>query len=487
MVTTTLDAMQRSGIHDRVGGGFHRYATDRAWRLPHFEKMLYDQAGLLGVYAEAAALTGRVDFAETATGILRYVWRDLRLPSGLIAAAEDADSLAADGPHAGHMHEGAFYTWTPAQLIEALGEEDGLMIARLFGVTEAGNIWDEASGAETGESLLVTTAPIRDLAPAGADPEDFARRIDGLLERLRVARDARPRPLRDDKALADWNGWWLANALRAAALPDAPGQGALHTEDCSGKLHASVRADLDRADDLFTDGGRLAHRVVDGHDSLPAIADDYAFLASRAPRSSRGPARTSPRHRHRPRGPADRGPLGRGTGAVHDRAARHLGSHRQPGRAVRRRDAERQQRCCRCRAAPRAADWARRLRSDRGGGCGRRQRMRSPPTRPASATRSSRSTTWWKARAKSSSPCGANRAGATCSMLPTRLPVRTTSCSESPTPTVPLLRGIAPPLAAYAPPPDGHASAAWAYVCQNFHCEAPVETVEALRALLSDF
>jgi uncharacterized protein YyaL (SSP411 family) len=215
MVEQTLEGMMLGGLHDHVGGGFHRYSTDRVWKLPHFEKMLYDQAGLLMAFAEAAALTGRKDFAETAWAIHRYTFRDLRRDDGLYFAAEDADSARPDGT----MHEGAFYVWTPDELSQVLGEADGARVARLFNVVEGGNFEDEATRRRTGESILHLTAPLRDLAPAGEDPDAFAYRILDRLERLREHRESRHRPLRDEKILTDWNAFFVSALLRAARTP----------------------------------------------------------------------------------------------------------------------------------------------------------------------------------------------------------------------------------------------------------------------------
>jgi uncharacterized protein YyaL (SSP411 family) len=205
-----LEAMQDAGIHDRVGGGFHRYSVDRHWRLPHFEKMLYDNAQLIGAYVRWGTVLGRPDFVRTAINAGDYLLRDLRVEDGgrLVgyAAAEDADD--PDG-------EGSFYAWSPHQLKELFGETDGAQLARQ---------WDIMPGhRELGRSghyePVVSHIPhprgtdLAKLAPDG-DVQALRRAWEELYPRLRVARDRRPRPIRDDKVLTDQN----AMALEAFAV-----------------------------------------------------------------------------------------------------------------------------------------------------------------------------------------------------------------------------------------------------------------------------
>ena len=144
----TLDAMSRGGIHDQVGGGFHRYSVDARWSVPHFEKMLYDNALLAPVYLHAYQLSGRDDMLEICTRTLDYMARELRLPGGAFAASQDADSPGG---------EGAFFVWTPSQLRDTLGADDGALAARVFGVVDGGNF-------EHGTTVLSMPYPLAQVA-----------------------------------------------------------------------------------------------------------------------------------------------------------------------------------------------------------------------------------------------------------------------------------------------------------------------------------
>ena len=190
MFDATCEAMARGGLYDQLGGGFARYSVDRQWVVPHFEKMLYDNALLLGVYARWGTALGRRVAEETAD----FLVRELGTAEGGFAAALDADSEG---------EEGRFYVWTPAQLVEVLGEDDGRWAAALLEVTEGGTF-------EHGSSTLQLLA----------DPDDAAR-WDGVRRRLMAARDGRVRPARDDKVVAAWNGLAIASLSRrrAAARP----------------------------------------------------------------------------------------------------------------------------------------------------------------------------------------------------------------------------------------------------------------------------
>jgi uncharacterized protein YyaL (SSP411 family) len=194
----SLDAMARGGIHDQVGGGFHRYSVDARWTVPHFEKMLYDNALLAPVYLHAYQLTGREDLLEASTRTLDYMARELRLPGGAFAASQDADSPGG---------EGAFFVWTPSQLRAVLGAEDGALAARVFGVVDGGNF-------EHGTTVLSMPYPLAQVArSAQLDEAALHARVEEFRSRLFAARAARPAPARDDKVITAWN----ALALRAFA------------------------------------------------------------------------------------------------------------------------------------------------------------------------------------------------------------------------------------------------------------------------------
>ncbi|GAB2445381.1 thioredoxin domain-containing protein [Nocardioides hungaricus] len=184
MLGATLEAMARGGIHDQLGGGFARYSVDRAWVVPHFEKMLYDNALLLRVYAEWGTPLGR----RVADGIAAFLLAELGTPEGGFASALDADSEG---------EEGTFYVWTPAQLVEVLGPDDGAWAARLLSVTATGTF-------ERGASTLQLLA----------DPDDPVR-WESVRQRLLDAREGRERPARDDKVVAAWNGLAISGLCRA--------------------------------------------------------------------------------------------------------------------------------------------------------------------------------------------------------------------------------------------------------------------------------
>ncbi|MFZ0181444.1 MAG: thioredoxin domain-containing protein [Candidatus Dormiibacterota bacterium] len=194
----SLDAMARGGIHDQVGGGFHRYSVDARWSVPHFEKMLYDNGLLAPVYLHAYQLSGREDMLEVCTRTLDYIARELRLPAGAFAASQDADSPGG---------EGAFFVWTPSQLRETLGAEDGALAARVFGVVDGGNF-------EHGTTVLAMPYPLAQVARSIAIEELALRaRLEEIRTRLRTARASRPAPERDAKVITAWN----ALAIRAFA------------------------------------------------------------------------------------------------------------------------------------------------------------------------------------------------------------------------------------------------------------------------------
>jgi uncharacterized protein YyaL (SSP411 family) len=207
LATHQLARMREGGIHDHLGGGFHRYSVDRQWLVPHFEKMLYDQAQLATSYLDAFAATGHAPLADAARGIFAYVMRDLDDPAGGFCAAEDADSEG---------REGAFYAWTPADLARLLGTAGAERFARRYGVTADGNF-------EPGESVLAETAPLATLATEfGASEADLAREFADARAKLFAARAERPRPSRDDKVLTAWNGLMIgALAHGAVGLDDA--------------------------------------------------------------------------------------------------------------------------------------------------------------------------------------------------------------------------------------------------------------------------
>jgi uncharacterized protein YyaL (SSP411 family) len=256
MAVKTLDAMRDGGIYDHLGGGFHRYSTDAQWRVPHFEKMLYDQALLLMAYTEAFQATGLGRYRDTAEAIAAYVSRNLTSPEGAFFSAEDADSPGG---------EGAFYLWTAEELEAVLKREDAEIAKHAFNVRPGGNF---SSPEGTGrENILYRTLPEKDLSPVTGIPEgELFGRLARIREQLFLAREKRRRPGLDDKVLTDWNGLMVAALAKASRVFGNAGYQAA-AERAMEFLLARMR----------TGEGRLWHRFRDGEAAIPAFADDYAF------------------------------------------------------------------------------------------------------------------------------------------------------------------------------------------------------------------
>ena len=274
MAEQTLQAMRLGGIFDHVGYGFHRYSTDRFWRLPHFEKMLYDQAMLAMAYAEAYQATGDPFYRRTSEETFAYVRRDLTAPEGGFYSAEDADSEG---------REGAFYVWTSGELSEALGDEEAALVADVYGTQEGGNFEEEATRERTGENVLFLQKPLSEVAEDKRLGENELReRMEAMREKLFAYREKRVRPSLDDKVLTDWNGLMIAALAKAsAAFGEEAGEGRTSGEGERTSSYAEMarRAARFVLDHLRTEDGRLLHRWRSGHAGIAAHLDDYAFLA----------------------------------------------------------------------------------------------------------------------------------------------------------------------------------------------------------------
>jgi uncharacterized protein len=256
-------------MRDHVGGGFHRYSVDAEWRVPHFEKMLYDQAQLVIAYLEAAQLTSNDLFAAVAEDTLAYVMRDLRDPEGGFYSAEDADSAPPDG---GPKKEGAFYVWSDAEVGALLGD-DADVLRKRFGIVPEGNAPEDPHGEFTGQNILYTAASLADVAAAtGRTNEQVADALGRARQALFVARAKRPRPHLDDKILTSWNGLMIAAFARAArVLPGRP-----TSRDWLGAARGAARFIKER---LWRETDRtLLRRYRDGDASIEGFAEDYAFL-----------------------------------------------------------------------------------------------------------------------------------------------------------------------------------------------------------------
>ncbi len=259
MVEKTLQEIRWGGIFDQVGFGFHRYSTDKEWLVPHFEKMLYDQAMLALAYLETFQATGNTVYSDTAREIFAYVLRDLRSPEGGFYSAEDADSEGV---------EGKFYVWTEQELRETLPPDEADLIVRVFHVEKNGNFREEASGENLGANILYTGKSLSDIASEMNLPEkELKKKIDSARSRLFEARERRIHPHKDDKILTDWNGLMVAALARGAQV--------LGDKAYSDAAEGAVEFILKK---LRTPDGRLLHRFREGEARIPAHLDDYAFL-----------------------------------------------------------------------------------------------------------------------------------------------------------------------------------------------------------------
>ena len=278
MAGHALRSMALGGMRDHVGGGFHRYSVDEAWRVPHFEKMLYDQAQLVLAFLEAAQAASDPYFAQVADDTLQYVARELTHADGGFYCAEDADSLPPDAPPGGHKVEGAFYTWTAGQLRQVLGEDAAVVAAR-FGVEEGGNAPFDPHGEFTGTNLLYTAATIEQVAGAvGRPAAEVAQALDRSRLALFAARLQRPRPHLDDKVLSSWNGLMVAGFARAARVLRAPVFGLTRAAD--GHLAAAERAASFLRQRLWdADRAVLLRRFRQGEAAIDGFAEDYAAVA----------------------------------------------------------------------------------------------------------------------------------------------------------------------------------------------------------------
>ncbi len=252
MATRTLDHMARGGMFDQLGGGFHRYSVDAEWLVPHFEKMLYDNAILAKVYLEAWQATGNDLYRRTAVAILDYTLRDMTDADGGFHSAEDADSEGV---------EGKFYVWTSSEIDKILGKEDGPFLREFYGVTEPGNF-------EGHNILHMSQDPAAFAREKGISQDELFERLAPMRHRLLTVRGRRVRPSKDDKVLAAWNGMMISALARGYQVLDDPKY-----------LAAARRA----ADFVLTDmvrDGVLLRSYRDGEAKLPGYLDDYAEMAA---------------------------------------------------------------------------------------------------------------------------------------------------------------------------------------------------------------
>jgi len=257
MVTKTLDEIRRGGIYDHIGFGIHRYSTDARWRVPHFEKMLYDQALLAIAYTEAYLATQKPQYRAAAEEILSYVLRDLTSPEGAFYSAEDADSEG---------REGAFYLWTTEELERALGREDATLARTIYNVTPDGNFFDPHGGSRN--NILYLVPSLEKIAQKHSiTPHEIAARYETIRSTLFFVRQQRPRPTRDDKVLADWNGLAIAAFAKAAQAFKRPDY-----------ADAAARAARFILSSMRSPDGGLYHRYREREAAIPSFAEDYACM-----------------------------------------------------------------------------------------------------------------------------------------------------------------------------------------------------------------
>jgi uncharacterized protein YyaL (SSP411 family) len=253
MVTGTLDRMAAGGIYDHLGGGFARYSVDARWLVPHFEKMLYDNAQLAVAYLEAFQITGNANYARVARETLDYVLHDMTDPAGGFYSTEDADSEGV---------EGKFYTWTPKQLSEVLGDEAAATFAKVYDVTESGNF------EETNILNLPKTIE-QQAAILGRDVESLRSELAESRQKLFTAHEQRIHPHKDDKVITAWNGLMIEALASAEAVLNEP-----RYLDAARKAAEFIEKHLRRTD------GRLLHTWRHGNAKVDGYLDDYTYLAN---------------------------------------------------------------------------------------------------------------------------------------------------------------------------------------------------------------
>ena len=260
MITRTLDAMWLGGMHDHIGGGFHRYSTDRTWLLPHFEKMLYDNAQLMRAYTDGFSLTNTPRYREAVDDIFGWLQREMTSPQGGFYSAIDSGEVGK---------EGQAYVWHAKEIREVLGECDGDLFAEVYNMRAHGNFRDQATGERPGTNIAHLSKPLAKIArERGEDPKVFKERMVAMRARLLARRDTWEQPRKDDEILTSWNGLMIgAMAYAGRRLDDA-------------RLIETASKAADFLLDALVDGnGRPLRTYRAGQAKLPGYLDDYAYLA----------------------------------------------------------------------------------------------------------------------------------------------------------------------------------------------------------------
>ena len=259
MAEKTLQEMRKGGIFDHVGFGFHRYATDRDWILPHFEKMLYDQAALLDAYTEAYKLTKNELYRGVAEEILSYLSKEMLAPEGAFYSAENAESEG---------EEGKFYVWSTADLRSTLSQEDYDLVTKVFSVKDEGNFREESTGELTGYNILYNSRSLESIAEEyETDAYGIDQRLSKIRTYLQAARQKRIPPEKDDKILTDWNSFLIAAIAKAGM--------AFENEYFINQAETSLNFILGN---MLDDQNQLKHRYKDGESKVNGFLDDYAHL-----------------------------------------------------------------------------------------------------------------------------------------------------------------------------------------------------------------
>ncbi len=259
MVETTLKAMRAGGIYDHIGYGFHRYSTDYKWLVPHFEKMLYDQALIAQLYLSTYQVTGKEEYAQTAKEIFDYVIREMTDPAGGFYCAQDADSEGV---------EGKYYVWTHEQLKAILDKNELEIISTVFNVTADGNFTLEGEGKDNKTNILHLQKPKNELAKElKLTPGQLEQQLQAARKKLLTARFKRIHPLKDDKILTDWNGLMIGAMAQGGRILNEPRY-----------TIAAQKATDFIISKMINDKDKLLHRYRKGQAAITATLDDYAFM-----------------------------------------------------------------------------------------------------------------------------------------------------------------------------------------------------------------
>lgn len=259
MVEKTLQAMRKGGIYDHIGFGIHRYSTDSTWLVPHFEKMLYDQALVAMTYIEAYQATKKPEYRKTAQEIFEYILRDMTSDEGGFYSAEDADSEG---------EEGKFYVWAINDINKVLDKEELELAIKVFNIKESGNYLEESTGKITGQNILHMTKSFREISSELDSSEKvLISKIEDIRKKLFKAREKRIHPHKDDKILVDWNGLMIAALAKGA-----------YTFNEKKYLETAEKAVKFILSSMRSPNGKLLHRYREGVGEINAYLTDYAFL-----------------------------------------------------------------------------------------------------------------------------------------------------------------------------------------------------------------